>query len=490
MALGDQVLRTIRRHALIAPGDRVVVALSGGCDSVALVHILRDLATAGHLAVAGLAHFNHQLRGAEADEDESFCRAMAASLCLPIEVGRADVRRAARDERRSVEDAARVLRYRFLEAAADRLNAAVIAVAHSLDDQAETFLLRLVRGSGPRGLAGILPRAGRVVRPLLDLPRAELRALVALRQLPYREDSSNADLTIARNRIRHELLPYLQREFSPAMPAVLAREASIAREDEDRLQQEATDLAGSIVLPGVGAGNDPQVELDAAALSSLHHALACRVARIGLAVLAAGRFVGFEHTERLLQFARDSRDGQALSLPGQRAVRRGPRVLLCLECPRTRAEAAPTVFRFPLSIPGEVLVGTNEAGATGTATGAGGWAISAETIRPADWVGASWRARGGTVAVAQGPLNLPLAVRGRRAGDRFRPLGVAGRQKLQDFLVNRRVPRESRDGLPLVVDDHDRIVWVVGESVAEDFRVTDPSQGVILLKARRLGGPG
>ena len=457
------------------------MALSGGPDSVALVHLLLELQAAGELSVAGLAHFNHQLRGADADGDEAFCRTMAAALGLPIEVGRGDVRALARDERRSVEDAARAARYAFLEDAADRLSAGVIAVGHSADDQAETFLLRLIRGAGPRGLAGILPRAGRVVRPLIDIPRVDLRQYTATRQLESREDTSNADLDIPRNRVRHELLPYLQREFSPGISGVLAREAAIAREDEDRLQQEAIDLAASIVLRGRDA-----VDVDTAALTSLHPALASRVARMALQVRAPDTFIGFDHIERLLRFAREGAPGSALSLPGQQAVHRGSRMVLGPEPPRDRSAGQPNSFRFPLSIPGEVTLGDQ------------GWAISAERAERLDWPLDFARDRPGgpgpggaaDVAVALESSSLPLAIRSRRPGDRFRPLGLGHGKKLQDFLVDRKVPRETRDSLPLVVDRDDRIVWVVGESVAEDFRVTEPSRGVILLKARRLGGLG
>jgi tRNA(Ile)-lysidine synthase len=488
MKLSERVLRTVRRHALIARGGRVVVALSGGADSVALVHLLRELQDLGEVTVAGLAHLNHQLRGAEADEDEAFCQALAAGLGLPIHVGRADVRAFAREQRRSVEDAARVVRYAFLEEAADRVAADAIAVAHTLDDQAETILLRLIRGSGPRGLAGILPRAGRVVRPLIEIARADLRQYIETRQLAWREDASNGDLSIPRNRVRHELIPYLEREFSPGISAVLAREAAIAREDENRLQQEAIDLAVSIVLRTEAASGDRQgdldrglpancLEVDARALTSLHPALAARVARYAMSVLAPGSFIGFDHVERFLRFAReDGRDGgAALSLPGQQAVRRGGRILLGAEPPR---EAQTNSFRVPLSIPGEVTLDNQ------------GWAISAERVEAGEWSTGPWTARAPAVAVAMAPLSLPLAIRSRRPGDRFRPLGLGHGKKLQDFLVDRKIPRETRDSLPLVVDGNDRIVWVVGESVAEDFRVTEPSRGVLLLKARRLGGLG
>jgi tRNA(Ile)-lysidine synthase len=494
--LADRVLRTIHRHGLVARGGRVAVALSGGPDSVALLHLLRELEPAGELAVVGTAHLNHGLRGADSDEDEQFCREMSAGLGLPLDVERADVRALARERKRSIEDAARLARYAFLERAAARLAADVVAVGHSRDDQAETFLLRLFRGAGPRGLAGILPRAGRVVRPLLDVARAELRAYVAERGIEYREDATNADVRIPRNRVRHELIPYLQREFSPGIVDVLARAAAIAGDDEDRLQREAIELAAALVL-----ADKDSVRVEAGALTSLHPALAARVARIALSRLAGERFLGFDHIGAFLTLARHGARGAAMSLPGQRARllagggagESGLVIELTAETRRARrtapkperGEDGGPFPRVPLSIPGEVTLGST------------GWTISAQPLDGLPESGAGGerrgveRARGTVVAVAASAVSLPLAVRSRRPGDRFRPLGLGGaRKKLQDFLVDRKVPRGERDGLPLVVDAEDRIVWVVGQSVGEDFRVTTPSRGVILLKARRLGGEG
>lgn len=503
--LAAQIRRTIERHALLDRGARVLVALSGGADSVGLLHLLREVERDGYLRVVGVAHFNHQLRGDAADADAAFCQSVGAALGLPVEVGAADVRAAARESGRSIEDMARSLRYEFLEAAATRLEADVIAVGHTRDDQAETFLLRLLRGAGPRGLAGIRPRAGRVVRPLLDVSRAELRAYVDAHGFDYREDATNEDVTIPRNRVRHELMPFLEREFSPGIVDVLAREAAIAREDEDRLQLEAIDLAASVVLRESGRGD--ALELDAGALTSLHPALASRVARIALTNLSEGRFVGYDHIASFLDFVRDSVPGAALSLPGQEAVNGGARITLKRVSARplsegrgrSRRSGDPSAvarsaeveaaeaergnsFRFPLSIPGEVTLSQQ------------GWAISAEPLDPeraAERRVEGWRGRGDVVGVSADALQLPLSVRTRRPGDRFRPLGLGGNEKkLQDFLVDRKVPRQTRDDLPLVVDESDRIVWVVGQSIAEDFRVPEPSRGVILLKARRLGGQG
>jgi tRNA(Ile)-lysidine synthase len=487
MSLASRVLRTIRRHAMLEAGGRVVVALSGGPDSVALLSLLRDLEADGHLVVAGVAHFNHQLRGAAADADEQFCRDLADALHLPIQVGRADVRAAARLEKRSIEDAARRLRYAFLRGAAEQFDAPAVAVGHTLDDQAETFLLRLIRGAGTRGLGAIRPKAGPIIRPAIELSRAELRQFAADRRLSFQEDATNADLGIPRNRIRHELLPYLQREFSPNIVEVLARGAAVAREDDDRLEREAIELAASIVLtttatqepaPGRNAeAPGDRVVIDATELASLHPALGARVARLALEQAAGGQFVDFNAIQGLLDLARHGRPGRSLSLPacqGQ-VVQRERRVVVLgpepARQPRGRIADGPE-SRFSLSIPGEVLL---------TASGLVISAEPAEAGRLPDEVNAS-------VALVQG-VQEPLTVRFRRPGDRFEPPGMGGQtKKLQDYLVDRKVPRGERDHLQLVTDAADGIVWIVGHAVADRHRVSRPSMGVILLIARHLGG--
>ncbi|MDQ3420424.1 MAG: tRNA lysidine(34) synthetase TilS [Acidobacteriota bacterium] len=463
MSLTDSVLRTIRRYDMLPAGGRVAVALSGGPDSVALLHLLRALETRGELVVAGTAHFNHQLRGAASDGDQAFCRKLALDLGVPLEVGSGDVRATARIEKRSVEDAARRMRYAFLSRAARTLKADAIAVGHSRDDQAETFLLRLLRGSGTRGLGSIRPKAGIVIRPLLEINRAELRQFAAAEGLTFREDATNTDVAIPRNRIRHELLPYLEREFTAGIVEVLAREAALAQDDEDKLEAEAVEKAASTVLSTTAS-----VRIDAREIGSLHPALASRVARRALQQMAGERFVGFEHVHRFLAFVRAGAAGQAMSLPGQQAVHHGSTVLLGSEPDRGRTVS--NLRRLSLPVPGEVVLERP------------GIAVSARWTdgMPASGSGESVLIKGVTGA---------LAVRFRSPGDRFDPPGLGGRsKKLQDYLVDRKVARADRDVLPLVVDDTDRIVWVVGHGVAEGVRAPEASPGVILLKVRRLGG--
>jgi tRNA(Ile)-lysidine synthase len=469
MSLHQRVVDTIHRHALLRDGGRVLVALSGGADSVALLFLLRELEAGGLLTVMGAAHLHHGLRGAEADADEAFCAALAGRLDVPFVSERADVAASARASKRSIEDAARTVRYAFLDRAAARLGAETVAVAHTCDDQAETFLLRLLRGAGTRGLGSIRPRAGRVIRPLLDVERAALREYLGSLGESWREDATNLELAIPRNRVRHELIPYLGSRFSPGVTAVLARGAALAQQDEDFLQDSAIELARRIVL----TTERTQIRLDAAGLAVAPRALGSRVIQQAVERLAGGRSISFEHVDAVLSLAA----GQAVSLPGQDAARAADVIVLRSRTGRAEAGAGPWhKYVVSLSIPGEVRLAD----------------VIVEAERLESGVGRQrkWEARGPEVGVAAGGLALPLAVRTRRPGDRFHPLGAPGPRKLQDFFVDRKVARGERDTVPLVVDGRDRIVWVVGQSVAEDFRVTDPSRAVILLKVRHLGGVG
>jgi tRNA(Ile)-lysidine synthase len=370
MPLLEAVRRAIERQAPGPPGPRILVALSGGADSVALLWLLRDLAAGGALQLAGVAHLNHQLRGADADADEAFCAAVAERAGLPFISERTDVAALARAQKRSVEDAARVARYAFFERAADSVRAGVIAVAHTREDQAETFLLRLIRGSGTRGLAAIKPRAGRVIRPLLEIERAALRDYLAARGETFREDATNADVAIPRNRVRHELIPYLRSHFSPAMTDVLARAAELARQDEEFLSAEAIKLADRIVL------RDVTTSLDVSELMRAPRALGSRVVHAALQRLAGPKSIHFDHVERVLALAAGAADG-SVSLPGQSVVRVGNEIRLRPSSGASRRSAkrgggeGGTEFAFSLSIPGEVQFGP---------PGKGGLAVAAELL--------------------------------------------------------------------------------------------------------------
>lgn len=316
-ALSAHVSRAIRLYQLCASGDRLIVAVSGGADSTALAHVLPDAARAVGAEVVALAHLDHALRP-ESAEDAVFCAALATSLGLPFLTERIEVAAEARRLRTSIEDAGRIVRYAFLEAAAARVNATRIAVAHTQNDQAETMLLRLVRGAGPVGLAGIYPRAGQVVRPLLLAARADVETHLRERGLPWREDASNRDVSIPRNRIRRQLMPWLREHFGASVDAVMARQADVFRDDADRLDAEATEIARDLVLQDIGRSDVPLPLL-------LAHppAVARRVLLLVLRGRAAGRFIGFQHVDQALALATGGDTRAAADLPGQRVERRG-----------------------------------------------------------------------------------------------------------------------------------------------------------------------
>jgi len=467
-SLEARVAQTIRRQALAGPADRITIAVSGGADSVALAWVLHELAAAGRLVggLAGFVHVNHRLRGAESDGDERFCRELAARLGLPIEVATFDAAAEARRRRRSVEGVARDLRYGFFASAAGRLGATLIATAHTIDDQAETVLLRLLRGAGGRGAAGIAPRRGNVIRPLLECRRAQVRAYLEDRGEPFREDSSNRDESIARNRVRHRLLPVIE-QMSPGGVRALARFAALAAEDEAYLNRAAIEAASFVVL-----SSDGGVELDVDALNTLPAALARRVLRRMAEAAGSGIALGARHFEAVRTLASADKPRGHLDLPRLTVRRRGSRLSMRATGGRASADTAGREpYERPLAVPGVVAV--PEAGLS----------IAAAWHEGGDETASG---RGDRAVVPAASIVLPLSVRNRRTGDRFRPLGAPGRRKLQDVLVDRKVARHERDRLPLVVDAEGRIVWVVGLTVAESCRVTSPGGSMVVLNVTRF----
>jgi tRNA(Ile)-lysidine synthase len=313
----DAMRRTIGRDRLFGAGDRIVIGLSGGADSVTLSVLLPEVARELGAEVVALAHLNHGLR-AGAEDDQRFCGEFAARLGLPFETETADVRGLARERRTSIEDAGRIARYAFLRRVMAGRDATRIAVAHTLNDQAETVLLRLCRGAGPKGLASIFPKAGPVIRPLLDVRRAAIEEFLAFVAVAFREDPTNRDVTFARNRVRHELLPYLARYAGEGIVDVLARQAAIAREDADWLEQAATESARSLVLE-----EETGVSLDAGGLRKLHPALARRVVHAVLTRVAGRRFIGFDHVDAVLRLTGEP---ETIDLPGLRVKHSGGRL--------------------------------------------------------------------------------------------------------------------------------------------------------------------
>jgi len=464
--LQKRVLGALTRESLIPADGRVLVALSGGADSVALTLLLRDLAPVLPFALVGVVHLNHQLREAAA-EDEQFCRTLADQLGLRISVRSADVNHTAKRQEISIEEAGHRERHALFTWAVEALGADCVATAHTRDDQAETYLMRLLRGAGPVGLSGIHPRSGCVVRPLLDVTKGDLRAYLAAQDQPFREDETNRDLSVTRNRVRHELIPFLEQRFSPSIVATLGRDAEIARHDAEWLEATAHAASAPLVTEQGGV-----VMFDREGLVGQPTSLARRIAKHALE-RATGLCAGFDQVERLLALARGDLSRSEVDLPGCRATSAGSRIMITPPRPRRVMRARGSGFSYQLEVPGEVEI--PEAGVAVAVERVGGRMHTA-----------GLRAGARSVYVDESGLSGRLVVRSWRNGDAFRPLGLHGRKKVQDLFVDRKVDRKLRNAVPIVADSHAGIVWVVGHTVADDFRITAATEGMLLLTAREL----
>ena len=406
----------------LLPRDGLVLcALSGGADSV---YLLTRLAELGYDMAA--AHLNHGLRGAESDRDEAFVRALCADRGVRLVCERADVAALAAREHIGVEEAARKARYAFLERAADTLGAEVIATAHTADDNAETVLLHLARGTGLLGLGGIPPRRGRIVRPMLGVTRAQVEEYLRGRGIAWVEDSTNGSDGYARNRVRHGAVPVLE-TVNPAFAAAVGRMTALVRQDEAFL----TDLARRF-LAEHGDGRS----VDAAALAAQCWPVASRAVR-----LLAGRELSETHVRAVLEAAAK---GGAADVPGLRAARTGDRLVFGVMGSEPLADRR-------LAVPGRTDL--PEAGLTAAA--------EKVTVCPTV-VHNSYN----TFYFQCENICGSITVTGRRPGDRFRPAGRGCTKKLKQLFLERGVPVWERDSLP-VLRDEAGILAVYGVGAAE-----------------------
>ncbi len=421
------------------PGEPLIVGVSGGPDSVALLAALVELGYRPHVA-----HLNHQLRGAASAADAEFVRQLADQYGLPVRM--VAVRVAPNEE------ACRQARLAFFEQVATETGIQTLALAHTADDQVETFLLRLLRGAGSTGLTGILPNRQlgtlRVIRPLLTLKREDVLKYLCARGIKYREDASNADVRFVRNRVRHVLLPLLEREFNPQVRAALARTAEILR-DEDACLAKQVDKYGSADT------------LNVRELLQLPVALQRRAIRAWLGE------VDFDEVEAIRQLA-------AAESPSGRIgawVHREYDLLHKVQ----GAGAEPVASRWLLNTDRETVIA--ELGVRFVVECADSSALSSENQRQSgDKSPHSKTERFDADALGATPV-----LRTWQAGDRFQPLGMAGEKKLQDFFVDEKVPRRQRSRVLLLCATDGRIAWVVGGRIAEPFKVTRATKQILRI---------
>ena len=444
--LPEWVLTYARREGLFTTGDRVLVAVSGGPDSVALLHLLVRLAPGLGLDL-GVAHFDHGLRGEDSRADAGFVADLARRLGLPCHQGCGQVRDAARRDKVSPQMAARKLRLQFLQNTRRHHGYAKVALGHTADDQVELFWLRLLRGAGLEGLKGMWPATPEgLVRPLLAVGKAVLLAWLEQEALPYRLDASNLSRAYLRNRVRLDLLPFLTRGYNPRLAQTIWRTQSLLQDDE-RLLARDTALAWDRVARRLA---DDCFALDLNRFFSLEPALQRRVLRAGVARLGADLSLTASQVASLLALAGSERSGGQISLGENVQVARAGAVLHIMA-------ALPDPPREDSRLP--------ECPATVDSPAGWRWQMSRRAHRSGDpWPPpeAAW--------LNPARVSLPLTARHWQPGDRFWPQGAPGPKKLQDFLVDAKIPRWLRPHIPLVAAAGE-IVWVAGVRIADPVKL-------------------
>ncbi len=463
------VEQTIAAYRMFEPNDKVLVGVSGGPDSVALLRVLVTLAPRFSLKL-GIAHLNHSLRLQDADDDAKFVESLAGEYGLPFHLHKADVRKYQLEKKLSLEEASRRMRYAFFMdvAASNRFDK--IALGHHCDDNAELVLMNLFRGSGPLGIAGIPPvRSGKIVRPFIKLRRTDIIEYLKLKKLKYVSDRSNLDQRHLRNRVRHHLIPLLETSYNPNIIATLNRLASIISFEEewmDEVVQPVFDAAVSNI-------RENTVTLAVSGLEGLHTAALRRIIRKAIARIKGNlRRITFAHIDAVIRLLESRRAYGTLDLPDQVRVKRRKDVLLISKEKKAlrdldlKSDADETpAYEYIIDMPGKIFIPEIDA------------QVKLSEMRPENRPDFSCTGhQAGFFDMDR--LSFPLIIRNFRPGDRFKPLGMSGTQKLKDFFINHKVPRTQRAKCPILIS-RGKIIWVVGYRIDESVKVM-PSTGNIL----------
>ena len=491
MNMLESVAAFIDQYQLFPPGGNVIVAVSGGADSLCLLHLLHRLCGPGKRYPAihlHAAHLNHQLRGAASEQDASAVAALANAWALPLTLGSIDVPALAHREHRSIEDAARVARYRFLREVAQ---GQPIAVAHHADDQVETLLLHFLRGSGLPGMVGMLPRQRDIIRPLLCVTHAQTITYCQQHNIELLEDLSNTDPAYTRNRIRHQLLPLLE-SINPGFRPMLLRSAAVMRSDFEYIETQIDACWPQVIL----SEQANVITLQVDALTTLPASLQRHLLRRVTARLCEGQSpLEPRHYALIEQLLQDSAGRRVRSLDLPRELRMTHILQQATferlqhiqrdedkEPGRNGEEHEYDGEEATLSIPGEVAVPGTRWIARAEILESAVLEKVKEALRREDWPQV-WQLLPATryaVYIDAASVGETLRVRTRRPGDRLQPLGMHHAKKVQDILVDKHIARTERDAIPLFFSAS-HCIWLAGVALDERVRLTSKTEYIVCL---------
>ena len=453
----EKIKETIKKYNLLKPDEVVVVAVSGGPDSTALLITLAHIKPLMNLRLI-VAHFNHGLRGCEADEDERFARQLAKKLKLTFVSRKMD--KMVQKDGLSPEELYRRQRYLFFDEVAKKNYAHKIALGHNLQDQAETVLLHLLRGSGLEGLKGIMPlREGKYIRPLIEISRQEIVSFLNEAGLAYRQDSSNESTLYLRNKIRLELLPYLQKEFNPRIVETLAQTAEILGE-ENRFIRKCVDKALKTTCI---KRQKSKITINIEYISTLPGTLQRRVLKELLENFSVQKNgITFLHINSLNNLLQNRKSGKKICLPFGIEARREYENLIF---ERKKEDTKQLEYSYPVEIPGSIHLRERNLTVRFSLIKRGKIEFN---VKNRDYLDLD-------------KIKLPLVLRNRRQGDWFQPLGMSGRQKLKSFFIDHKIPQQKRKEIMLLVD-RQSVVWIENMHLNDQVKITPATKNVLELE--------
>jgi tRNA(Ile)-lysidine synthase len=461
MDLKTKVSQTISKYNMISVGDKVLVAVSGGSDSIALLHLLKELVSELNITLH-VFHLNHLLRGPAAERDANFVRQLAAKWQIPITVLAYDVRAYAKRKKLSIEEGAREIRYQLLKETAEKINAQRIALGHQADDQIETFLMRLIRGTGLLGLTAIPPVRERFIRPLIEVTKQEIEEYCQNQGLEYRIDASNEDLSFLRNRIRHVLIPQLIK-YNPDFCSTVLKTIEILREEQVFLDNKTRYLFNQLAEL-----EDKILRIGIEEIKVLPVAIQRRLIRSAISWVKSNlKGIEFKHIEYILSKISE-KEKIVIELPGNLLIFDEYGYLVF--CRKTDLEVE-KIKPVALQVPGVTEIKELKISLEAKL-------ISKEKVEiVADRNIAFLDAK---------KLSYPLILRFWEKGDSFKPLGMRGEKKLQDFFVDEKIPRRVRQRVPLI-ESGGKIVWLVGYRIDDRYKVTAKTTQVVQLMVKTSG---
>ena len=474
--LVQSVEKTLLEFNMLQSRDKVLVAVSGGPDSVALLHVLLALQTKIDIRI-GIGHLDHGLRPSAAARDAAFVSSLGNKMGLQSHLASADIQGLHQQQKGSLEALGRKARYNFFSRIARKFGYNKIALGHHADDNAELILMNLFRGSGPLGLSGIPPvRNNRYIRPLIEQSRKRIMKYLQDIQVTYVLDATNNDLRFLRNRIRHELMPELTHHYNPNLVDTLNRTAAIFRDEEDWLNQYSSRIFNTLA-----EGDATSLRMPVSKLLENHGATQRRTIRTAIGHIKGNlKSITLQHIDAVLRLCREGSIDQRLHLPGRLVVQKQPQDHLLISRqtsqPASRADLHPVVtiplYTVPVPHPdaGTRTVMVKELGIT-LVLGS----------MPVESMGSLTSAGQHTAFFDMDKLTFPMLLRNTLSGDRFMPLGMQGTQKEKDFFINNKIPRNIRRETPVLVS-RNAIVWIVGHRIDERAKITQQTRNVLKIE--------